>query len=448
MDVDAIAYERTNTNDLLRPSQDYAGHVLEQADVPKAAVAASVVALGGATSATSLKNELPPLPVDPNSSTREHSEMHQILAQTPEQNRPAEPENNELSALRSHSRTDQADTVIAQLARAGSPDFREVGEDQGRLPPLPSDIQNQQQTALLPPVIAVEPSVGTQQPGVNGLNTSVESGSSLADAKLLDAKREPRASDMTSNLPLERRIPATSLPNEPRDASLPSPMIENSTRTESRSDSLIPNRLNPASTLRPELKREVEMIVRKQEDELRQRQQAQGQPPTQVRDTIISDLRAQTQLDISRAPSPAEARPIKAIPVPEDWVPLPARTWVAQRKFWAAAATCHLPLYFQDPVLERYGHSVEQFVGPFGRFLTYPLDDPTQSTQRNQILQPFFSAGLFALQVAAWPYNLIMDPPWEAQYDLGYYRPGDNIPTDTYWLPLHGYGPLLRGSNY
>ena len=51
-------------------------------------------------------------------------------------------------------------------------------------------------------------------------------------------------------------------------------------------------------------------------------------------------------------PSPAEARPIKAIPVPEDWVPLAPRNWSAQRKYWAAAATCHLPLYFQDPVLD------------------------------------------------------------------------------------------------
>ncbi len=84
----------------------------------------------------------------------------------------------------------------------------------------------------------------------------------------------------------------------------------------------------------------------------------------------------QTQLDISRAPSPAEARPIKAIPVPEDWVPLVPRDWTPQRKYWAAAATCHLPLYFQDPVLERYGHSVEQFFGPHGRYLTYPVRRP------------------------------------------------------------------------
>jgi hypothetical protein len=230
-------------------------------------------------------------------------------------------------------------------------------------------------------------------------------------------------------------------------SSLPAAIVEKPVAT--ATDSFIPEIAKPSTTLRPDLLREVEKIARNQEDELRRQVQAPQQPPVgQPRDTMGSDLRTQTQLDISRAPSPAEARPIKAIPVPEDWVPLPPRNWTPQRKYWAAAATCHLPLYFQDPVLERYGHSVEQFVGPIGRFLTYPLDDPTQSSQRNQMLQPFFSAGLMGLQIIAWPYNLIMDPPWEAQYDLGYYRPGDNIPTDLYWLPLHGYGPPLRGSNY
>jgi hypothetical protein len=216
----------------------------------------------------------------------------------------------------------------------------------------------------------------------------------------------------------------------------------------SSGDSFIPDRPTPPSTLKPELQREVERIARNQEEEMRRQAQNPPQAVSPSRDSVASDLRTQTQMDISRAPSPAEARPIKAIPVPEDWVPLAPRNWAPQRKYWTAAATCHLPLYFQDPVLERYGHSVEQFVGPLGRFLTYPVDDPKQSTQRNQMLQPWFSAGLMGLQIIAWPYNLIMDPPWEAQYDLGYYRPGDNIPTDTYWLPLHGYGPPLRGSNY
>jgi hypothetical protein len=127
---------------------------------------------------------------------------------------------------------------------------------------------------------------------------------------------------------------------------------------------------------------------------------------------------------------------------------LQKRDWAPSRKYWVAAALCHQPLYFQDAALERYGHSTEQFFGPLGRYLSYPVDDPTQSIQRNQITQPFFSAGLFVLQIAALPYNVLMDPPWEAEYDLGYYRPGDRIPTDLYYLPLHGVGPPLRGANY
>ncbi len=175
-----------------------------------------------------------------------------------------------------------------------------------------------------------------------------------------------------------------------------------------------------------------------------------AQPPPTGPSESITDLRTQTQtqVDISRAPSPAEARPIRAIPVPEDWVPLGRREWSAQRKYWAAAATCHMPLYFQDPMLERYGHSVEQYFGPLGRYMSYPVDNHTQSTQRQQMAQPFFSVGLFLWQVATWPYALVVDPPWEAQYDLGYWRPGDAIPTDLYYQPLHGMGPPFVGRNY
>jgi hypothetical protein len=190
------------------------------------------------------------------------------------------------------------------------------------------------------------------------------------------------------------------------------------------------------STLSPELRREVEQIAQRQESEAAQRNlMAESEQPT-------------TQLELPRAPSPTEARPLRAIPVPEEFIPLAPRQWAPSRKYWAAAATCHMPLYFQDAALERYGHSAEQFFGPTGRFLTYPIDDPTQSNQRNQIVQPFMSAGLLVLQIAALPYNLIVDPPWEAEYDLGYWRPGDRIPNDLYYLPWHGVGPPLRGSNY
>ncbi|MCA1685484.1 MAG: hypothetical protein LC745_05765, partial [Planctomycetia bacterium] len=221
-------------------------------------------------------------------------------------------------------------------------------------------------------------------------------------------------------------------------------------------DTLVPERDDTfPSTLTPELQREVDRIAARQDEEMRRpatpsataggpdAASGAGEPTAGPGGSAPS-----TKLEISRAPSPTEARAIKAIPVPEEFVPLPKREWDPNRKYWSAAATCHLPLYFQDASLERYGYSVEQHFGPFGRFLSYPLDDPKQSKQRNQLAQPFFSMGLFAAQIALLPYNMIMDPPWEAEYDLGYYRPGDRVPTDVFYLPLTGVGPPLRGSNY
>src|SRR5262249_36164676 len=150
----------------------------------------------------------------------------------------------------------------------------------------------------------------------------------------------------------------------PRDGTLPPTLAPRmTTPPASPAASLVPERPNPVSTLNADLQRRVEELARSQETDVSHRINAQTilQPENPPRDSSTSGLQTQSQLDISRAPSPAEARPIKAIPVPDDWVPLPARSWTPQRKYWAAAATCHLPLYFQDPALERYGHNVEQF---------------------------------------------------------------------------------------
>lgn len=198
------------------------------------------------------------------------------------------------------------------------------------------------------------------------------------------------------------------------------------------------------SSLSPELQSEVARIAQMQEEAARRARTSLGAS----RDLSAEAEQPTARLELPRAPSPTEARPLRAISVPEEFVPLAPRDWTPSRKYWAAAATCHSPLYFQDAVLERYGYSVEQRFGRAGRFLTFPLDDPTQSKQRNQILQPLFSYGLFAFQIVALPYNLLVDPPWEAEYDLGYYRPGDRVPTDVYYLPWHGIGPPLHGMNY
>ncbi|QDV39062.1 hypothetical protein [Tautonia plasticadhaerens] len=199
--------------------------------------------------------------------------------------------------------------------------------------------------------------------------------------------------------------------------------------------------------LSPEQREEVMMMVRRQEEA-----EQEGLMPAPLDDFgglgYDQDDLSSSSIQLPRPPSPTEIRPIQSIPVPEDFVPLPPRRFNPSRKYWTAAATCHAPLYFQDPVLERYGQSVEQKLGPVGRFLSYPLDDRTQSRQRNQIAQPFFSAALFAAQIATWPYKAIVDPPGEAEYDLGYYRPGDLVPPDLIYVPVHGIGPPGRGRHY
>jgi hypothetical protein len=236
----------------------------------------------------------------------------------------------------------------------------------------------------------------------------------------------------------------TSLPALP--SALDGPAAGSRPRT---ADSFLPDRLDPGKTLlTPEQMRRIERLAEKQDEDMR-RDGVPGRnlPPETSPPGGLGGVPS-TRLEISRAPSPTEARPIRAIPVPDEFVPLAKRDWSPSRKYWSAAAACHMPLYFQDAALERYGHSTESFFGPVGRYLSYPVDDPKQSTQRNQIAQPFMSAGLFALQILALPYNMIMDPPWEAEYDLGYYRPGDRVPTDVYYLPIFGVGPPGRGSNY
>ncbi|MFO0956508.1 MAG: hypothetical protein U0800_03465 [Isosphaeraceae bacterium] len=195
--------------------------------------------------------------------------------------------------------------------------------------------------------------------------------------------------------------------------------------------------------LPPDVRAQIAMIEKRHAEELRQ--YGPGGPP---RDDPGMPGEATSRLILPRPPSPTEARPIKAIPTPDDIPVLSPREWTPTRKYWAAAATCHGPLYFQDAALERYGQGVEQALGPIGKYFSYPIDDPRQSNQRRQILQPFASIGLFAFQIAAWPINAVLDPPTEPEYDLGYYRPGDRIPPDTIYLPFTGVGPALRGSHY
>jgi hypothetical protein len=258
-----------------------------------------------------------------------------------------------------------------------------------------------------------------------------------------EADRQTAAPAVTADSPRNEQASETALPPLPADDSQGATRSRLGVRPSASrwvsDDFGKPNSEPLPSRLSPELQREVERIAQRQDELARSRRDQV--PATDIEPSI-------SRLELPRAPSATEARPIRPIPVPEEFVPLGPRQWNPTRKYWAAAATCHGPLYFQDAVLERYGQSVEQALGPAGRFFTYPLDDPKESKQRNNILQPFYGLGLFYTQIVALPYNLVVDPPWEAEYDLGYYRPGDRIVPDTYFLPTTGIGPPLQGKRY
>jgi hypothetical protein len=80
---------------------------------------------------------------------------------------------------------------------------------------------------------------------------------------------------------------------------------------------------------------------------------------------------------------------------------------------WEASNLYHYPLYFEDPDLERYGH-------------TYGC-----------LVQPFDSVGRFGLQLVGLPYQMTIDPACRKIYTLGWYRPGECAPKLHYQIPWH-----------
>jgi hypothetical protein len=83
--------------------------------------------------------------------------------------------------------------------------------------------------------------------------------------------------------------------------------------------------------------------------------------------------------------------------------PMPERAFAPMVAYYAARESWHYPLYFEDLSLERYGHD-------FG------------------CVQPLASYSKFLTDLALVPYNMCLDPPLCVQYDLGLYRPGDDVP--------------------
>lgn len=94
----------------------------------------------------------------------------------------------------------------------------------------------------------------------------------------------------------------------------------------------------------------------------------------------------------------------------EEYQPRHASPTVYQ---WAPTNFYHYPLYFEDPSLERYGHT------------------------HHPLVQPFASTGLFATQLVGLPYQMALHPIHSKQYALGYYRPGEYAPKKHYQIPFN-----------
>lgn len=89
---------------------------------------------------------------------------------------------------------------------------------------------------------------------------------------------------------------------------------------------------------------------------------------------------------------------------------------------WAPTNLYHYPLYFEDPALERYGH-------------TY-----------HPVVQPFASAGRFATQLAGIPYQMTLHPVCSREYTLGYYRPGECAPKKHYQIPFNEEAAVVQAA--
>ena len=88
---------------------------------------------------------------------------------------------------------------------------------------------------------------------------------------------------------------------------------------------------------------------------------------------------------------------------------------------WQASNLYHNPLYFEDPPLERYGH-------------TY-----------HELAQPFVSVGKFGVQLIGLPYQMTIDPVSKKMYTLGWYRPGEVAPYKFYRVPWNTKAAIVEG---
>lgn len=146
-----------------------------------------------------------------------------------------------------------------------------------------------------------------------------------------------------------------------------------------------------------------------------------AQTPDELRD--VRDILPYYDYDpIPGAADEGSGRIPKEIPLGTE--PFVGRSLPPSVFAWKASNITYNPLYFQDVVLERYGHTY----GP--------------------LIQPVVSIGRFSAQLLTLPYHMTLDHPCKEVYPLGYYRPGECAPTLLYQPPLNAKAALVTAGFY
>lgn len=112
------------------------------------------------------------------------------------------------------------------------------------------------------------------------------------------------------------------------------------------------------------------------------------------------------------------------------------RPWMLAGYEWEAPATRHLPLWFEEPNLERMGYTYGMKHDCCCNWDCCCLCGDECGSHCNECLQPFISAGHFFGRVAFIPYMCGIDPPCEPVYTLGVDRPGSPVPYRRYLIPV------------
>ncbi len=124
---------------------------------------------------------------------------------------------------------------------------------------------------------------------------------------------------------------------------------------------------------------------------------------------LRADALADVNLDIRVGGTPGTDYPCECRLEGETFQP---RRFATTMFTWKAAGYCHKPLYFEDWMLERYGHS------------------------HGFVADSFTSAAHFFTTLPVLPYKMGVELPWECVYPLGYYRPGNCAPWTIPAVPI------------